>query len=237
MQMLNLVVAFNLGLFSTLHCLGMCGGIIGALALGSGSTGGSGRNKPYRFVIAYNAGRIISYSLAGAIAGVMAQSFVNTLPEGGHHALQIVAGLILVLIGLHLAGLFPRVRYIEAAGLKLWRLIQPLARYFIPVQTTGQALIVGMIWGWLPCALVYSTLLWSAASGDVMTGSLIMLVFGFGTLPGMITAGIAGTGVMVYLKRKDIRRWASVIIILFGLASPFLYTQHDQHEQHAEHRR
>ncbi|HKK15227.1 MAG TPA: sulfite exporter TauE/SafE family protein, partial [Gammaproteobacteria bacterium] len=151
MEVINPLIAFNLGLFSTLHCLGMCGGIISALTLGVGYSSDSAYSSRAGFVLAYNSGRIISYTVAGTVCGFVGQEiFDAAIPAYGHRYLQYAAATVLVLIGLHLAGWLPRLRQIESFGLRIWKLIQPAARFFMPVENVGQALAIGMIWGWLP---------------------------------------------------------------------------------------
>jgi len=236
MEIINPLIAFNLGLFSTLHCLGMCGGIIGALSLGTPANTGSYPVGRTGLVFAYNIGRVFSYTLAGAITGFIGDQLVTVvMPDSGHRTLQFIAAVILVLIGLHLAGWLPKLRLIEASGVKLWQLIQPAGRHFFPVNSVNKALMIGMIWGWLPCALVYSVLLWSLASGSAWTGALLMFAFGLGTMPGMMTAGLMGNRLLDVLKQKIFRTWAGAIIILFGVASPFLYTAPHEHDHGQEH--
>lgn len=229
MTLLNLVIAFNLGVFSTLHCLGMCGGIAGALSL---AIPGDVNKSPYqriKITTGYNLGRITSYTIAGAIAGASAGVVVPLLnPAFAHRLLQFLAAVILVLIGLNLAGWLPLSGRLEGIGFRLWRYIQPFTRKFVPITGFFPAFKTGMVWGWLPCALVYSVLLWSLASGSVISGGLQMFVFGLGTLPGMITAGSLGSSLRETFTRPAIRRIAAIIIICFGLASPFLPAQHNQ---------
>ena len=97
----------------------------------------------------------------------------------------------------------------------------------MPVTGFIPAFKTGFLWGWLPCALVYSVLLWSLASGSAFKGGLLMFVFGLGTLPGMITAGSLGSSLFELFRKTGIRKIAGLIIIVFGLASPFLQTQHN----------
>jgi sulfite exporter TauE/SafE len=232
MDIVNLVIAFNLGLFSTLHCLGMCGGIIGALSLGITAD----REKHFAsragYVFAYNAGRILSYSAAGAIAGLLGgQIAPMVMPDYGHRILQFFAAGVLVLIGLHLAGWLPKLKFVESFGYRLWQYIQPAGRRFFPVDRIHKAFMIGILWGWLPCALVYSVLLWSLTSGGAFNGAILMFAFGLGTLPGMVTAGIMGNRLLDLLKHAQARIWAGVIVILFGIASPFLVTGHHDHQQ------
>lgn len=217
----NNSIAFLLGLFSSVHCLGMCGGIIGALSMGFPA---SVRNKGYlsfMMVCVYNLGRIGSYTCAGLLFG----STALLLPEitGGHLILQLIAAAVLVVLGLNIGGWLQQWSVIESFGVRAWRYIQPLGKRLLPVDTIPKALMMGIVWGWLPCGLVYSVLLWATASGDYISGALIMFCFGLGTLPGMITAGLAAGRLRNWLHLAVIKKTFAVIIILFGLASPWLH--------------
>jgi len=227
MDVINLVISFNLGLLSTPHCLAMCGGIITALSMsGAGVNGNKAGNKT-SLVIAYNLGRITSYTIAGAVAGLAGRQVVYALmPASGHNVLRIIAAGMLVLIGLHLCGWLPGLRTIESLGMKLWGWLQPLARRFRTVSGIRGALLTGVIWGWLPCGLVYSVLLWSLSSGDALSGALLLLVFGVGTLPGMVTAGFLGNEISSLLKRPALRTAGGLIIIILGTLSLLLNPQH-----------
>ena len=227
---LNLLAAFTLGLFSTVHCLGMCGGIITALSLGLPDRV---RQHPWKFAVlvsCYNLGRILSYSLAGALAGVFGQILLNFIGNAiGHYVLRGLAGLLLVLLGLHIGGWTSAIRMLEGIGLKLWQYIRPIGGYFLPVDSPYKALFLGCLWGWLPCGLVYSLLLWSATSVDPVSGTLYMLCFGLGTLPGMITAGIFSGSLQRLAARANIRKLFALIIICFGLLSPWIQTDLHTH--------
>ncbi len=178
-----------------------------------------------RLVTAYNTGRIISYSLAGAIAGAIGAELARGfMPESGHRILQYIAAVVLILIGLQITGWFQGFRILESLGMRAWAYIRPLAKYFFPITSIYRALMAGMFWGWLPCALVYSVLLWSLTIGDSLTGALLMFCFGLGTLPGMLFAGLAGARIRDYLGEPALRRVAGIAIILFGIASPFFYS-------------
>jgi uncharacterized protein len=187
-----------------------------------------------KILLGYNLGRITSYTIAGIIAGASSGIVVPLLnPEHGHRLLQFFAAIVLVLIGLNLAGWLPFSGRIEGIGVRLWRYIQPLARNLVPITGFIPAFKTGILWGWLPCALVYSVLLWSLASGSALTGGLLMLAFGIGTLPGMISAGSLGNSLFEQFKKIKIRRIAALIIIIFGLASPYLQPQY--HHIHSAH--
>jgi sulfite exporter TauE/SafE len=127
--------------------------------------------------------------------------------------------VLLVLIGAHLAGWLPGFAVLEAAGSRLWRWLEPAGRAFLPVDSLPKALAIGALWGWLPCGLVYSALLWTTAHADPLFGGAAMLAFGLGTLPGMFAAGLLARGVLALHRRLVLRRAAALLIIVLGLMS------------------
>lgn len=197
------LVAFIMGLVSSLHCIGMCGSIIGTLTLSLSPEIRHKKSLLFPFVFNYNFGRIVSYSIAGALAGII-QS-IATMQMGeihGHRLLQILSATIMAGSGLYIAGWFPRFAYIEKAGMHFWKKIEPFGRKLIPVKTRTQAYLFGMVWGWLPCGLVYTALALSATAGDVGKSALTMLSFGLGTLPAVMGVGIM-TGILTRLSRMQ----------------------------------
>lgn len=227
----NYLVAFSLGIFSTIHCLGMCGGIITALSLGLPEDIRQSRTRFALLVCAYNLGRIISYTVAGALAGIFGHIILGLVQNNtGHYILRILSGLILVLLGLHIAGWTSALKRIEGMGIRIWQLIRPIGGYFLPVDSAPKALLMGCIWGWLPCGLVYSVLLWSAASIDPVVATLCMFSFGLGTLPGMISAGLLSNTLQKLFSKANIRKVFAVIIICFGIASPWIHFGHQMHD-------
>lgn len=224
---INLLVAFTLGLFASVHCLGMCGGIITALSLGLPQTIRQDRLKFVTLIGAYNLGRIFSYAVAGALAGAFGYLFLGLVQNHtGHYAIRILAGVMLVLLGLHIAGWLPVLKRIEGIGARLWQLLRPLGQYFLPLDSPLKALFMGCIWGWLPCGMVYSVLLWSATSADPVSGSLVMFCFGLGTLPSLIAAGLLGDVLQRLFVRANIRKVFALVIIAFGIVSPWLQFDH-----------
>lgn len=197
------LVAFVMGLFSSLHCIGMCGSIIGTLTL---SLSPEIRNKKtllFPFVFNYNFGRITSYTVAGALAGIIQLIATMQMSEiHGHRLLQILSAIIMASAGLYIAGWFPRFAYIEKAGTHFWKKIEPYGRKLIPVKTRTQAYLFGMVWGWLPCGLVYAALALAATAGDAGKSALTMLAFGLGTLPAVMGVGIM-TGILTRLSRMQ----------------------------------
>jgi sulfite exporter TauE/SafE len=211
------LVAFMMGVFSSIHCIGMCGSIIGSLTLSLAPEIRNNKSRLFFFVHNYNIGRISSYTLAGAIVGLLGGLFSLPITHGeGHRALQLFSATLMISAGLYIAGWFPRFAYIEKLGSRFWRLIEPYGRQLIPVKTRLHALLFGMVWGWLPCGLVYGALTLSATTGDVLKSALTMLAFGLGTLPAVMSVGIM-TGILTKLSRM--RLFKQVVgILLIGLA-------------------
>ncbi|CAI8904978.1 sulfite exporter TauE/SafE family protein [Methylocaldum szegediense] len=216
------LVALLMGLFSSLHCLGMCGSIIGSLTLSLRREIREQKSLLMPFVFSYNVGRITSYSLGGLLAGLAHHVLSMPLGEGhGHRILQIVSALIMAGAGLHIAGWFPRFAYIEKAGGGIWKRIEPYGRRLIPVETLPKAFVFGMIWGWLPCGLVYTALALAATTGDVVRSTFTMLAFGVGTLPAVMGVGII-TSLLVRLSNmKKFRQAAGVTLIALALLAAF----------------
>lgn len=216
------LVALLMGLFSSLHCLGMCGSIIGSLTLSLRREIREQKSLLMPFVFSYNVGRITSYSLGGLLAGLAHHVLSMPLGEGhGHRILQIVSALIMAGAGLHIAGWFPRFAYIEKAGGVIWKRIEPYSRRLIPVETLPKAFVFGMIWGWLPCGLVYTALALAATTGDVVRSTFTMLAFGVGTLPAVMGVGIM-TSLLVRLSNmKKFRQAAGVTLIALALLAAF----------------
>ncbi|MEI2771882.1 MAG: sulfite exporter TauE/SafE family protein [Candidatus Competibacter sp.] len=215
---LGFLAAFLIGLTGGVHCVGMCGGIVGALTLGLPLV----RERPLLarlpFLLAYNTGRIASYVAAGALAGGVGAWAANLVSV--HRAqlgLQVVAGLFMILLGLYLAGWWPILEHLERAGGVLWRRIEPLGRRLLPVRTLPQALGIGLVWGWLPCGLVYSALVWAIGAGGAGKGALLLLGFGLGTLPALLAMGTAAAVLAGWVRRPIVRQTAGALVVLFGI--------------------
>lgn len=218
-MVLPLVTALLLGLFSTVHCIGMCGGISGALTF---SLPEDVRRQPTRlalFLACYNAGRVFSYAAAGALVGYLGGAVYATVsPAGGFFVIQAVAALLMVAVGLYVGGWFPRFAAVERIGIPVWRRLEPLGRRLIPVCHPGQAFAYGLVWGWLPCGLVYTALLFTATAGGPVQGALFMASFGLGTLPGVMGAGILSDKLRRLSRRPGVRQVAGAALVVLGLA-------------------
>jgi sulfite exporter TauE/SafE len=214
---ISYLTAFLLGFFGGVHCFGMCGGIVGALTFGLKEEKRQNWLATFPFTLAYNLGRLLSYSVAGAIAASLGLFAMDVFAV--HQAqlvLKVVAGGFMIALGLYLGGWWSGLLQVEKVGARLWRYIEPLGRRLMPVQTLGQAFILGTIWGWLPCGLVYSVLIFAFAASSIEDGAMIMLSFGLGTLPTVMTMGMLASLVGSLVQRAWLRQGAGVLIILFG---------------------
>jgi hypothetical protein len=210
------ITAFLLGLFSAAHCIAMCGSVIGALTLSLPADVRESQRRMLPFVFNYNIGRILSYSMAGAIVGLLSFPLTNL---NAHGLLRILSVVVMISMGLYLAGWFPKFARAERLGAPIWRWLQPIGQKLLPVRSYTQAFLLGIIWGWLPCGLVYAALAVAATAGDPMHGALVMLSFGAGTLPAVMGAGLF-TGMLASIARaKHLRQIAGVMIILMALAT------------------
>jgi len=214
--------AFTMGLFSSLHCIGMCGSIIGTLTLSLKPEIRNNKLKLLPYVLNYNFGRITSYTLAGFLVGFLQAIVILPLGlENGHRILQLLSAAIMIGAGLYLAGWFPRFAYIEKAGSKLWKLIEPFGRKLIPVSTHTQAYLFGVVWGWLPCGLVYAALALAATTGDVFRAGMTMLAFGLGTLPSVLGVGIM-TNILTKLSQMyRFKQVVGLLLVLIALIAVF----------------
>ncbi|HEJ1055902.1 TPA: sulfite exporter TauE/SafE family protein [Pseudomonas putida] len=203
--------ALVLGLLGGGHCLGMCGGLMGALTL---AIPPEQRGKRLRLLLAYNLGRIFSYACAGLLLGLAGWAVASS-PAA--LALRVAAALLLIAMGLYLAGWWSGLTRIEALGRGLWRHIQPVASRLLPVSSLPRALLLGALWGWLPCGLVYSTLLWAASQGNAGYSAVLMLAFGLGTWPVLLATGLAAERVNALLRRRSVRVAGGVLVMLFGV--------------------
>jgi uncharacterized protein len=208
-----LTAVFLVGLLGGVHCLGMCGGIVTALTVQM-----PGQRPAWSLHLAYHAGRITTYALAGALAGGLGAATLRLegiLPV--QILLYVLAQLILVALGLYLLGVPRYLDVFERAGRALWRRVQPAASALFPVRTAPRGYAVGLLWGLLPCGLVYSVLATALVTGSAAGGALAMLAFGAGTLPALLAAGTVFPALQRIRRAQSVRRAAGGVVIAFGL--------------------
>lgn len=228
MNEITLVAALMTGLLGSVHCIGMCGGIVGALTM---QLRPEIHQKPLKllpYLLFYNTGRLFSYALAGVLMGWLGQQFKNSLPQP-HLIGMFISGLFMILLGLYLANWWSGLTRIERLGQHIWKRLEPIGRHFLPVHHPLQALGLGAIWGWLPCGLVYTALVMALAVADPMQGGLLMLAFGVGTLPMLLSMGGAASQLQRLIRRPRLRQVIGSLIILLGVYSllgPWHHTHH-----------
>jgi len=213
---LTLVAAFMIGLLGSTHCIGMCGGIVGALTMGLPKSTRHSAVKLLPYLLTYNVGRLLSYSLAGLIIGLLSSTMSDFFQIGRFPIGGLVGGLFMVALGIYIGGWLQTMRWLERLGGYFWRLIEPIGRRFMPVNSPVQALGLGFIWGWLPCGLVYSTLALAATSANAVNSAMSMLAFGVGTLPVLLVMGGFADKLQRFTRNRWTRYIAGALLIAFG---------------------
>lgn len=206
---LSLITALLLGLMGASHCLVMCGGI--AAAASSSSPG----KTNYSFLLLFNLGRILSYTTAGLLVSLLGLWLADS-HQIAQQILRSISGVLLILMGFYVARWWMVLTRLETVGQFLWRYLQPLTRKLIPIRTRTQAISLGLLWGWLPCGLIYSTLAWVAANAQPGMGALTMFFFGMGTLPGLLAAGVFSRQLSTYIQHKHFRHLSGILLMLYG---------------------
>jgi len=235
MDSLRLGAALLAGIAASGHCIGMCGGIAGALAMRNRPSAGGSK---LALGLAYNLSRIASYAVAGALAGLLGRTLLRAADVAPLSvALRIAAGLIMLAAAGRMLFGWRLLDPIEAAGSGLWRRIAPWAgRQGRSGGLTG-AIGLGLAWGWLPCGMTYSMLLLAATTASAATGAAVMAAFGAGTLPSMVTATVTFERIAGALSsRATLRNVAGVLLLAFGLWTAGSAAYHGlRHGGHAQH--
>lgn len=237
MDSIALLPVFVIGLLGGVHCVGMCGGIVSAFSIATPgrrpfpvAVTAAAANSPARpanflaaaadsgtRVLAFNTGRIASYGIAGALAGLLGSvpALINLAVV--QTAAYWLANAMLVALGLTLMNAWHGLARVEQVGQMIWRHVQPAIRRLLPVQHAWQALALGGLWGWVPCGMVYSVLMTALLTGSAVHGALVMLAFGLGTLPLLFSIGVAGTAMQSFLQRPRVRLLAGALVLAFGV--------------------
>ncbi len=231
---LSFLSVFLVGLFGGLHCASMCGGIVSVMSMaasrGSGATGQSSRPRvipiipvkpatPLPVLLGYNLGRISSYTFAGGLAGAIGSTAFlarGILPV--QQVAFVAANLVLIGMGLYLTGALRSVAVLEIAGQGLWRALRPLASRMLAADRFGRAFAAGLVWGWVPCGMVYGVLVAALVSGSALSGAGLALAFGLGTLPNLLALGWSAHAAQRWLRHRGVRIAAGLMVIAFGLA-------------------
>ena len=218
-----LFAAFLAGLFGSMHCIGMCGGLVGLFRQAQSPAGEETHSSasflhtlPYWLLS--NGGRIGSYMLAGALAGTLGGAATGIFKaEHVQNIGLMLSGGFLIALGLYLAGWWQGLVYLEKLGGSLWKRIQPRLSRLLTRRGWYKSLLIGIMWGWLPCGLVYSMLVWSMTIATPLGGASIMLAFGLGTLPMLLGLAALSEKLEQLRQNRNIRQVLGALIILFGV--------------------
>lgn len=195
-QEITFLTLFLLGFFGGTHCVGMCGGLSSAFAL---------QLPPHLnrigLIVLLNLGRISSYVVIGLLVGLVGQVGISLDDTRAvQNGLYIAANVLLLLLGLYLAGISTAATKIEGIGKPIWKRLNPLLNKLLPIKSVSACFGVGVLWGWLPCGLVYSASLYALGSGNALHGGLYMLAFALGTLPNLLAMGIFAAQLKTFLQ-------------------------------------
>lgn len=208
-----LAAAFVTGLLGSAHCFGMCAGISGLFAV---NVNVASVRRDFPMAVTYNVGRVLSYAFLGSVVALLGQTVVDSIPDFAA-PVRLFSGLLIIVVGLQVAFAWRLLAPVEKAGAHIWNRIAPAAKGLLPVTSVPKALGLGLLWGWLPCGLVYSVLLIAASTANAVVGGLVMTSFGLGTMPAMVATGIGASKLSAFMNRR--RLGAGLLIVFLGLAT------------------
>ncbi|WED28371.1 sulfite exporter TauE/SafE family protein [Vibrio sp. DW001] len=205
--------AMMVGFLGSAHCIGMCGGIATAMSINSVA-----KSDRLLTTLLYNTGRIISYLTAGAIVGGTISSAASLVTDYSIlNWLRVLSAVVMIILALYIGKWWHGLVYVEKLGQHLWKHLSPFSKKLLPLPTPFHALPLGLLWGWLPCGLVYSALTWSAVSGSAVNGAAIMLAFGLGTLPSMLFMGVGAAYLNKLKNSVYFRQTGAVLLLSYGI--------------------
>ena len=230
-----IIAALVMGLMGSPHCLGMCGGLVFAFEQGI-------KNPARRslYVAGFHAGRILTYVILGLLVFTLGRAL---LPSGsasmaGLSWIRILAGVALIISGLVVWGKLSPL-WLERAGGKFWSKLAPIRTKMLPVDSFPKALGLGLVWGLLPCGLVYAAIALSLAASSAAHAAITMAAFGLGMVPMLVLSAAAAAALKNRLKKTYGRELTALVLILSGavtLAAPLVMQRmHGDHGMHSDH--
>lgn len=226
---MELWAAFLLGVSSAPHCMAMCGGIASALIVGSQTADEAMivSDKPQlsalQSALLFGTGKMLAYAGLGLLAGLGGFLLINTQQQA-LSGLRLLAGLLMILLGLYTAGWWNGLKHVEQSVYRFWKPLLARVRH-VSLQTLHGKLLAGAAWGLLPCGIVYTMLATALASGDIMRGTLIMMSFGLGTMPFVLGAGGLIRLSSRWMGSGWFRSLLGLILIGFGIGSVLMATR------------
>lgn len=212
-----LIAALLMGFFGSPHCLGMCGGLVTAFGLSMKDVSPAKRRA---LVVTYHLGRLTSYAFLGLIAGLIGTTVLEPLMSGNNMP-RILLGLVLAFVGVTMLGA-PFLSKLERFGMRFWQYLSPLRQKVFPLNTFPRALTAGLLWGFLPCGLVYGALLIAVVAHNPLSGAALMFVFGLGTVPMLVATHETVGWLRDKIGRFRLRQLNGVMMVVSGLAVVFV---------------
>lgn len=212
-----LVAALLMGFFGSPHCLGMCGGLVTAFGLSMKEVSPAKRRA---LVVTYHVGRLSSYALLGLIAGLIGTTVLAPFMTSNNIP-RILLGLVLAFVGVTMLGA-PFLNKLERFGMRFWQYLSPLRQKVFPLNTFPRALTAGLLWGFLPCGLVYGALLIAVVAHNPLSGAALMFVFGLGTVPMLVATHETVGWLRDKIGRFRLRQLNGAMLVLSGLAVVFM---------------
>jgi sulfite exporter TauE/SafE len=223
----SLSAAFVVGMAGSVHCLAMCGGLSGALGMRSRRAATPWQASMH--AASYQIGRLTSYTLAGAIVGASG-SLLQEMFDLDRLAVaaRILAGLVLISVATGVLFNWRPLSRLERLGGRLWSRIAPLARS-LPSTGLGGSILLGMLWGWLPCGFVYSMLIFAALAGSAGQAAAMMLCFGLGTAPAVFGASLLSAQLWRVTVARGLHQVAGWLLLIFGALTALGPLSHAHH--------
>lgn len=214
MNPLTFLGAVLLGLGSSLHCAGMCGGIAASLVLGLNSR--TGARSQLEILCMAHAGKAVAYVAAGAVLGGIGAGVYGLFDRHiAYFVLQRVSSLGIGWVGLSFLGIAPPMSLFD--------------RWLSPVRTTlatlrfkgtgAVALFAGLGWGLMPCGIVYSALFYAMLSGTAVSGASVMLGFALGVTPAVIASAMGVTSLPLIGRRAGASKMIGASLVAIALAT------------------
>jgi uncharacterized protein len=217
-----LLSAWLVGALGGMHCVAMCGGFLAAT--GTRDAGDTTRAPllpavtVLRRELAYHGGRVATYALLGAAFGVAGAAAMNAAALAPlQRVFYLAANLMLILLGLRLAGRWTQIRLLQSAGARMFGAVVPAIQPLLRRPGLTGRVALGLVWGLVPCALVYSVLPLALFAGGPLQGAAVMLAFGIGTTPNLFAMGMLLRRSRGWLDAKAFRATAAVLLVAFGL--------------------
>ena len=220
------------------HCIGMCGGISAAFSFSVPEAQRQGRSL-WLWQGLFGLGRVTTYVLLGALAGALGAGLLGALPAPNRSIAMALSGVLMLLVSLYLLGKGGGLQRLEAVGVGLWRRLQPYTRQLMPVDRPWKALSLGMLWGFLPCGLIYTALVLATTAAHPLSGAAVMLVFGLITVVPVAATGVLGSQLQRFRRGPWPRIAALLTLIMavwfFAMAAGIGGGHDHQHQPHSEH--